>query len=370
MHFHIILTERCNSQCRYCYEKSMKEFDNGLQEKWSFDFSAPADSEVDINKLKKFLSQDKNPVLVFYGGEPLLEIDKIKKIIDNLEGVKFCMQTNGKFLDKLPSGYINKISKILVSVDGNKERTDFNRGAGTYDLVLRNLNLIRQNGFSGEIVARMTISQDFPDVYEQVRHLLENKIFDSVHWQIDAGFYKNDFNKEKFSQFAENYNNSVSKLVNYWLAQIKTGKVLKLYPFVAIINSFLKNEPTKLRCGSGYENYTITTAGKLSACPIVNSVEEFYCGNLDSKIPELKKIYVEEPCTSCNYLNLCGGRCLYSNKAKLWPEEGENLICKTVKHLIDELKKILPEIKKLISGGKIKEKDFDYEKYFGPEIIP
>ncbi|MBU3912936.1 MAG: radical SAM protein [Nanoarchaeota archaeon] len=27
MHFHIILTEKCNSQCKYCYEKSMKEFD-------------------------------------------------------------------------------------------------------------------------------------------------------------------------------------------------------------------------------------------------------------------------------------------------------------------------------------------------------
>ena len=37
---------------------------------------------------------------------------------------------------------------------------------------------------------------------------------------------------------------------------------------------------------------------------------------------------------------------------------------------IEELKKALPEVKKLISEGKIKEADFEYEKYFGPEIIP
>lgn len=370
MHFHIILTERCNSRCRYCYEKSMKEFDNGLQEKWNFDFDAPFDSEVNIKNLKQFLSQDKTPVLIFYGGEPLLQIEKIKKIINEVPNTRFCIQTNGKLLDKIPEEYVNRISKILVSIDGDRERTDFNKGKGTYELVLKNLRLIRKNRFSGEIVVRMTISQIFPDISEQIKHLLDTKIFDSVHWQIDAGFYKNDFDKEKFRRFAEEYNNSISELINYWIKEMQNGNVLRLYPFLAIVNSMLKNEPAKLRCGSGYANYTITTSGKLSACPVMNSIREFYCGDLNSKISEIKQIYVGEPCVSCDYLNLCGGRCLYSNKAKLWPEEGEKLICSTVIHLIEELKRVFPNIKNLISEGKIKEKDFEYEKYFGPEIIP
>lgn len=347
----------------------MNEFDNGLQDKWNFDFNAPIDSEVNIEKLKKFVEQDEKPVLIFYGGEPLLEIDKIKEIMDKV-CAKFCMQTNGKLLNKLPSNYLNRISKILVSIDGSRERTDFNKGEGTYDLVLKNLKLIRAHGFAGEIVARMTISQNFPDVFEQVKHLIELKNFDSVHWQIDAGFYKNDFDELRFSEFAEEYNKSISKLVDYWIEEMKRGKVLKLYPFVAIADSMLKNEKTKLRCGSGYANYTITTSGKLSACPIVNSVKEFYCGDLNSRIKDIKEINVGKPCVSCSYLDLCGGRCLYSNKAKLWPREGGELICKTIRHLIDELKRVLPSVKKLIREETIFEKDFKYEKYFGPEIIP
>ena len=114
MHYHIILTEKCNSECKYCYEKSMKEFDNKLKEKFKFDYSGPEKSEVDIQKLKRFLEKDKEPVLIFYGGEPLLEIEKIKEIIDNID-CKFRMQTNGKLLDKLPIEYLNKIDKILVS---------------------------------------------------------------------------------------------------------------------------------------------------------------------------------------------------------------------------------------------------------------
>jgi len=211
----------------------MREFENGLDKKFQFDFSAPVDFSADLGKLKKFILQDKNPVIIFYGGEPLLQIKKIKKIIDSLSdiNVHFCMQTNAKLIDKLPKEYLNKFSKILVSIDGNKERTDFNRGAGTYDLVLKNLKLIRKNSFKEEIVARMTLSPlpktniDVSDICEQVKHLFSLGIFDSVHWQIDAGFYKNDYNKKDFSEFVKKYNLSVSKLLDFWISEMKNGKV-------------------------------------------------------------------------------------------------------------------------------------------------
>ncbi|MBS3094894.1 radical SAM protein, partial [Candidatus Pacearchaeota archaeon] len=234
------MTEVCNSQCKYCYEKSMQEFENGLEKKFKFDFSAPRDFSVDLNKLKKFILQDKNPVIIFYGGEPLLQLEKIKQTIALFEKkkIKFCMQTNGKLLDKMPKEYMNKFSKILVSIDGDEQRTDFNRGKGTYNLVMKNLKLIRKNGFKGEIVARMTLSPlvkntpDVSDIFEQVKFLFSLGIFDSVHWQIDAGFYKNDFSKKEFSNFVKKYNQSISKLLDFWIEEMKSGKVLKIYPFL------------------------------------------------------------------------------------------------------------------------------------------
>jgi len=356
----------------------MQEFENGLEKKFKFDFSAPRDFSVDLNKLKKFILQDKNPVIIFYGGEPLLQLEKIKQTIALFEKkkIKFCMQTNGKLLDKMPKEYMNKFSKILVSIDGDEQRTDFNRGKGTYNLVMKNLKLIRKNGFKGEIVARMTLSPlvkntpDVSDIFEQVKFLFSLGIFDSVHWQIDAGFYKNDFSKKEFSNFVKKYNQSISKLLDFWIEEMKSGKVLKIYPFLGIFNDLLNGTKTKLRCGAGYEGYAITTDGKIAACPIMNNITNFYAGNLNSKISELKKVDVVSHCTECSYLGLCGGRCLYSNHAKLWPEEGQKLICETIIYLIEEIKKRVPEIKKLILNGKIKVSDFEYEKYFGPEIIP
>ncbi len=379
MHFHIILTEVCNLKCKYCYEKSMNEFDNGLDKKWNYDLKSPWESVVNIEKIKEFLKKDENPTLIFYGGEPLMKLDKIKLLMDNINA-KFHIQSNGLLLKTIPEKYLHKIDKMLISIDGDKERTDYNRGNGVYDAVINNIKNIRKKGYAGEIVARMTIS--FPDIYKQTKHiikLIERGIFDSIHWQLDAGFYKNDFNLENFTKFTDEYNKSINKLLDFWVEKInpkgspleKKGKVLKIYPFIGIFDTLYYNKKSKLPCGAGYENYTITTTGKISACPIMNSVKNFYCGDLNTNIKELKQIHcVEEPCNSCNYYEICGGRCLYSHYAKLWPKEGEKLICKTIINLIEGVKKRIPKIKKLINSKIISEKDFEYEKYFGPEIIP
>lgn len=197
MYFHVILTKQCNSRCKYCYEKSMADSGDKINKKFKFDFQMPDKISYSIKELKKFIALDKNPVLTFYGGEPLLEIEKIKEIMDNIEA-RYMIQTNGLLLDKIPTGYANKFDKILVSIDGNKEITDFNRGIGTYDKIISNISLIRKNGFKGELIARMSLSSSgvYNDIYESVKHLYEIG-FDSIHWQIDAGFYEDDWKTEK-----------------------------------------------------------------------------------------------------------------------------------------------------------------------------
>lgn len=371
MYFHIILTERCNSECRYCYKKSEEDFGSGIEKRFDFDFNAPEDSAVKISELKNFLLKDKNPKIIFYGGEPLCNIKKMKEIMDNIKA-DYYIQTNGKLLDKVSKECLNKFKKILISIDGEKEITDFNRGEGTFEKVFSNLKLIRNQGFYNEIVARMTLSfsDGFLELFKQVKYLLEIG-FDSVHWQLDMGFYKFDFEEEKVKRFVDEYNKEVSFLLNFWTDKIKKGFVLKIYPFLGIADSILKKEKVKVRCGSGHMNYTITTDGRITCCPITNGIKNFYVGDIVQSNPlHLKKIFVSGQCISCNYLELCGGRCLYSNMANLWPREGEELICKTVKHLIDSIKEKIPEIKNIIKNGKILEKQFNYEKYFGPEIIP
>lgn len=367
MHYHIVLTEKCNLQCRYCYEKSMDEFDNGLEEKFEFDFGEPCVSNVKVEKLKEFIAKDDKAVIIFYGGEPLLQIDKIKTIMDEID-VPYRMQTNGILLHLLEPKYLNRIEKILISLDGDRERTDYNRGKGTYEKVMKNIELIKGNGYRGELIARMAIAQEFPDLYEQVLALVKVG-FTSIHWQLDVGFYKEDFEANKIRKFFDEYNASLSRLLGYWMSEIEKGNVLMFYPFVGIVESLLKGESTKIRCGAGHAGYAISTSGKVVACPIMNNIEDFKAGTLDDNPNELKKMEIDE-CAACEIVDLCGGRCMYWRKAGLWPKEGDDLICDSIKYYIKEIQKMMPRIKKAIESEIVKESDFDYEKYFGPEIIP
>jgi uncharacterized protein len=143
MHYHIVLTDQCNRQCRYCYEKSVRDCSSHLDSTFTCNFSAPSRLQVDTRRLKKFLEKDQNPVLIFYGGEPLLEIEKLKEIMDTID-IPFRMQTNGILLDNLPRKYVNRIQKVLVSLDGTKERIDYNRGEGTHDKVMKTISSTRK----------------------------------------------------------------------------------------------------------------------------------------------------------------------------------------------------------------------------------
>ena len=101
----------------------------------------------------------------------------------------------------------------------------------------------------------------------------------------------------------------------------------------------------------------------------MNSVKNLYCGSIEEGIK--RKIGVDNSvCTSCEFYSACGGRCLYWKEAKLWPKEGDELICKTIKFLIKKIESVYPLIQNMIKDKTINEDCFEYEKYFGPEIIP
>jgi len=332
-------------------------------------------------ELNSFLSRDKDkPVsVIFYGGEPLLEIDFVKEVMDSQKEHKtvknWLIQTNGVLLDKLPKQYTNKFHTILVSIDGGREQTNKNRGEGTWEKVTSNLKLITKNVYKKEIIARMAVEEP-TDFFSDIMELIEPKnpegfAFTSVHWQLDANMW-HDYEKRNFKEWSKKYNKDITKLADYWLAQMKKGEVLRLYPFLGIMNSLLFGTQYFMRCGSGVGNFTILPNGKISSCPIMSGVKEYYLGDIKNAKPsELPfKLSVKEPCTSCADYNLCGGRCLYSNLNPVWPKKGLTELCETIHHLINEMKRIKPEIKELLTKGKINKKDFEFLKYNCAEIIP
>ena len=374
MFFHVILTTECNLQCSYCFGEALEDVDADFQG-FDVDYSLPKKINYDISLLDKLCRQDSDCIFTFYGGEPLLCIEEIKQIMDNVEAKYFLIQTNGLLLDHLEPEYVNRFHTILVSIDGDEALTDFYRGKGTFRKVIDNLKLIKRNGFGGELIARMTIMEQ-TDICKQVTWLVDNEefSFSSVHWQLNAGFWKNDFARRDFKRWSEeNYNPGIRKLVKFWVDYMEENRaVLRLYPFLGISQSLLSCEKTSLlRCGGGWINYAIQTDGHIVPCPTMWGMKDYYLGHISNADPlKLKKVFVNEPCTKCNILHICGGRCLYANITKRWSTKDYSLVCDTVRNLIDAVAKELPRIRKLMENGRINMKDFEFMKYNGCEIIP
>ena len=102
---------------------------------------------------------------------------------------------------------------------------------------LENIKILKGNGFDGELIARTTIEEQ--DIFQSVKELIDAG-FSSVHWQLDANFWKHDYEKRDFKGFAEkSYNPSIKKLADFWVEEMRKGRVLKLYPFLDITEDLL-----------------------------------------------------------------------------------------------------------------------------------
>jgi len=376
MFFHVILTSDCNLQCKYCFGESLDDFDEDFGDDIEVDYDLPLKLNYDLDLLKEFCRKDPECVLTFYGGEPLLGIDTLRQIMDTVEPKHYMIQTNGLLLDKLEPKYVNRFHTILVSIDGQEDLTDFYRGKGTFRKVIDNLKLIKKNGFAGELIARMTIMEQ-TDLNQQVRWLLDNDefSFSSIHWQLNAGFWGNDYQRRNFEEWTKtSYIPGVKELARFWVDQMQqNGVVLKLYPLLGIAESLLHEEKDCLmRCGGGWINYAIQTDGYIIPCPTMWGMKEYYLGHIKEADPlRLKRLFVnEKPCSQCSILGVCGGRCLYTNITKRWTDDAYSKVCCTVEQLIETVKGELPRIQQLIKNKQIRLEDFDYLKYNGCEIIP
>ena len=360
MHYHIILTKECNLKCNYCGGGSD---------------TPPKEITYSITDLKSFLSRDSDPIIEFYGGEPLLRIKTMEHLMDEIPG-RFVLQTNGLFLHNIEPEYLAKFHSILVSIDGTREVTDRERGNGVYERVMQNVKLIRQRGFRGDLVARMTVAQG-TDIYENVRHLLDTGYFDHVHWQLDFAMFwaGGEKSESELAKWIASYNSGISSLVQSWVDDMsRLNCVSGMVPFTGVMNSLLSGKKSRLRCGSGIDFFSVMPDGRISACPVSVDFDFSVIGSIYHNSPRTltDQVTVGEPCLSCDIFHICGGRCLFVNHSQeMLRENGFSYICSTVRHLVKELQDVHPKVEALIGNGSVSRPDLEYPEFNnGCEIIP
>jgi len=326
--------------------------------------------QYEVEELASFVEEDPEPVVAFYGGEPLLNPEFIVDVMEALPRAKFVMQTNGLLINALEPHYWGKFDTVLLSIDGVRELTDKYRGKGVYDRVIEAAKWLRRHGYKGDLIARMTVTED-SDIYRDVTHLLSLGLFDHVHWQLDVVWSNRWRDFRKWS--IQSYKPGISKLVSLWLRRAEKGEILGIAPFKAIAYSALSGTPLlSPPCGAGQDSVAILTDGRIIACPIAVYEGWANMGKLGhSSLRDLKRIGIRDPCLRCEYYRYCGGRCLYAYKEKLWGEAGFREICDLTKHFLQEVLEATVKLRGLISEGTIRLEELKYPSFNNTvEIIP
>ena len=125
--------------------------------------------------------------VTWYGGEPLLAIDRIKEINDlltQIDGITITattLVTNGYCVNDHTLSILKSLNltQIQVTVDGNKETHDKTRalkadGTGTFEIVCENIKRLAGNLPECEISVRVNISRKNKEDY-----LIVSKMFES-----------------------------------------------------------------------------------------------------------------------------------------------------------------------------------------------
>ena len=163
------LTEECNLGCRYCFQKRRSR---------SLGFSS-------VTKALEFFKDafDPQSFICFYGGEPLLEFNTIRRTVAYIQNhpalrrkkLRYSISTNGSLLTNEILRFLNKHRfRVNLSHDGTAQ--DITRPSKLNPLILENMNLLtRLPGIDFETNS-VFVPATAGEVYRSVRYLLERGV--------------------------------------------------------------------------------------------------------------------------------------------------------------------------------------------------
>jgi len=204
----LLVTLKCNLSCDYCYVFQKDIF---------------MDFETGKNAIDFFLvSAGEEKRITFLGGEPLLNLPLVEKLLDYIEIKKRCsnkkiitlINTNGTILNKKIIDVLSKIDIIVISFDGIKSSNDLNRrfysGNGTFDIISKNLNILLKKFPDKIILNKVISSSNVKYLYDDFIFLSGLKLF-RVSILLAAGDHYWDKNKLRL---LESSFNNLSKYFN------------------------------------------------------------------------------------------------------------------------------------------------------------
>ena len=315
----------CNLRCKYCFA-STGDFGVG-RKLMDYDTGIAA-----IDFLLEKSGNRKNLELDFFGGEPLMNFDIVKQVVEYArkkekefgKTFRFTITTNGILLTDDKIDFINKeMSNVVLSIDGRKEINDRMRvrvdGTGSYDAIIdKYISLVSKRDKSKDYYVRGTYTKYNLDFSNDVIHLYERG-FDQVSVEPVMGSETEPYviTEEDLDKINNEYDILVDKL-----SEIReNGGFCNFFHFMLDLNQGPCAIKRLRGCGSGNEYVAVTPEGDIYPCHQFVGIEKFKMGNLHDKTFDMSKknmfarthIYAKEDCKDCWAKFYCSGGCNANN---------------------------------------------------------
>ncbi len=310
----------CNLNCSYCFASQGKY--SGSRALMSFEVGKRAlDFLIENSEGRTNLEVD------FFGGEPLMNWDVVKQLVQYARSIekqyhknfRFTLTTNGMLIDDDVIDFANReMSNVVLSLDGRKEihdrlRVDY-AGNGSYDTIVPKFLKMVEARNGKNYYMRGTFTHANPDFTKDVFHMADLGFTElSMEPVVTSPDDPAALTPEDIEIVKEQY----EILALEMLKRQKEGKPITFYHYMLD----LANGPCIYKrisgCGSGTEYMAVTPHGDLYPCHQFVGEESFKLGDIWNGVTnnELRddfkncNAYSRPECQDCWAKLFCSGGC-------------------------------------------------------------
>ncbi len=310
----------CNLRCKYCFAGE-GDYQCGKE---------VMSSEVGKKAMDFLVKESGNRINLevdFFGGEPLMNLEVIKEIVDYARGLekehhknfRFTITTNGVLLNEEVREYLNdNMVNVVLSLDGRKNVHDKMRpavnGSGSYDVIMPKFQKMAELRNQQNYYIRGTYTQYNKDFAKDVLHLADLG-FKQISVEPVVAFDNEPYalTEEDIEALNQEYENLAEEMLN----RKKEGKGFNFFHFMIDLSQGPCVYKRLGGCGAGSEYMAVAPKGDLYPCHQFVGTDGFVMGNVYDGITNKKmlndfqhcNVYSKEACTNCWAKFYCSGGC-------------------------------------------------------------
>lgn len=310
----------CNLACKYCFA-GKGEYD-GPKGLMSFETGKRAlDFLVEKSGTRKNLEVD------FFGGEPLLNWEVCKKLVEYGRSIekehgknfRFTLTTNGVLVNDEVIDFCNReMGNVVLSLDGRKETHDRLRttcnGKGSYDLIVDKFKKFANTRNQADYYMRGTYTHYNTDFSKDIIHMADLEFKElSIEPVVSDPTEPYALKENDLPILKEQY----EILADEMLRRYRNGNGFTFYHYMIDLNSGPCIVKRISGCGVGTEYMAVTPSGELYPCHQFVGDEKFLLGDIwkgvtnTAILDEFKgcNVYSHPECKDCFAKLYCSGGC-------------------------------------------------------------